>query len=188
MKKHIGAFGGDGDNITLKNLTIENKAGIGFKIGPAIALYSDGNGFVCENCKLLAHQDTLFTGPLPPIDKQGLSKGFGPKEDKPRTPSKQHFKNCFIEGDIDFIFGGASVLFEDCTLFSHDMIAEYRLHKMIDCTDNDWDAIQSSALRGYVCAPSTVEGLEYGYLFLNCQFTSSISSTARSETISRKSW
>ena len=146
----------NGDNNTIKNLTIENNAGIGFRIGPAIALYSEGDGFRAENCKLIAHQDTLFTAPLPENDR----------------PSKQYFKNCYIEGDIDFIFGGATALFENCTLFTHDVVAEYRLQKMIDCSDNDWDAMQSTALRGFSCAPSTAEGLDYGYLFLNCQFTS----------------
>ena len=162
----------DGDNITLRNLTIENNSGIGFKIGQAVALYSDGNGFRCENCKLIAHQDTLFTAPLPPLNKHGRNEGFGPKQDLPRTPSTQYFKDCYIEGDIDFIFGGASVIFENCTVFSHDMIAEYRLKEMIDCTDNDWEAVHSSASRGYVCAPSTAEDLDYGYLFLKCRFTS----------------
>ncbi len=145
-----------GENITLKNVTIENIAGIGFKLGPAVALYSDVDRFVCENCKIIAHQDTLFTGPVPDEDRS----------------NRQVYRNCYIEGDVDFIFGGASALFENCTVFSHDMIAEYRLQEMICSTDNDWDAIHSFALRGYVCAPSTSQKTADGYLFLDCHFTS----------------
>ncbi|MCR5684675.1 MAG: pectin methylesterase [Lachnospiraceae bacterium] len=162
----------DGDNIIIRNLTIENKAGFGFKIGQAVALYSDGNGFLCENCKIIARQDTLFTAPLPETNKHGKNEGFGPKGDLPRTPTRQYFKDCYIEGDIDFIFGGASVLFENCTIFSHDSVAEHRMKEMIDSVDNDWDGNKSNALRGYVCAPSTDEKLEFGYLFLYCHFMS----------------
>ncbi|MCR5330473.1 MAG: pectin methylesterase [Lachnospiraceae bacterium] len=162
----------DGDNITLKNLTIENTAGIGFRIGQAVALYSDGNSFLCENCKLIGHQDTLFTAPFPELNKQGKNEGFGPKGDLPRTPSKQVFRNCYIEGDIDFIFGGATVLFENCHIFSHDVIMEFRIQEMMSSRNNDWADISPKACRGYVCAPCTVEGLEYGYLFLNCNFYS----------------
>ena len=162
----------DGENIKIRNVTIENNAGVGFKIGQAVALYSDGNGFVCENCKIIAHQDTLFTAPFPETNRKGVNEGFGPKGDLPRVPTKQYFRNCYIEGDIDFIFGGASVLFEDCTIFSRDVITEHRMKEMIESADNDWDGNKSSALRGYVCAPSTVADLKYGYLFLNCKFKS----------------
>ncbi|MBP5331787.1 MAG: pectin methylesterase [Lachnospiraceae bacterium] len=162
----------DGDNITLRNITIENTAGIGFRIGQAVALYSDGNGFLCDNCKLIGHQDTLFTAPFPQLNKHGKNEGFGPKGDLPRTPTKQVFRNCYIEGDIDFIFGGATALFEKCHIFSHDAISEYRMQEMIASRNNDWHSISPKACRGYVCAPCTVEGLDYGYLFLNCYFYS----------------
>ena len=162
----------DGNNNVLRNLTIINRAGIGFDIGQAVALYADGDTFICDNCVLIAHQDTLFTAPLPPLNKHGRNEGFGPKQEMPRTPSLQCYSNCYIEGDIDFIFGGATVLFSDCTIFSHDSIAERRRRKMIASFDNDFINISSDLCRGYVCAPSTAEDAEFGYLFYRCHFTS----------------
>ena len=43
---------------------------------------------------------------------------------------------------------------------------------MIASRNNDWNSISPKACRGYVCAPCTIEGLDYGYLFLNCNFYS----------------
>ena len=138
------------DGITLKNLTIENSAGSGDDIGQAIALYAEGNDISVINCRLLGHQDTLFTGPLPPEEIQ--SGGFtGPTEFAPRIQGKQSYVNCYIEGDVDFIFGSAEAYFKECEICS--------LHR-----DKDPE--------GYVTAPSTPEKSENGYIFINCSFTS----------------
>ena len=53
-------------DVTLRNLTIENTAGDSKTHGQAIALYAECDRFVAEYCRILGHQDTLFTGPLPP--------------------------------------------------------------------------------------------------------------------------
>ena len=149
----------DGNNITFRNLTIQNSSGNGKKYGQAIALYADGLGILVENCRLIGYQDTLFTAPFPALNKHGKNEGFGPKNDLPRDPSVQIFRNCFIEGDVDFIFGGATALFEDCTIFSHDAVTEM-------------DSSDKNSCRGYICAPCTVQGLDYGYLFVNCDLIS----------------
>ena len=68
----------DAPDITLCNLTVENAAGAGKKVGQAIALYAEGEGIRVENCRLIGSQDTLFTGPLPEKEKE--PGGFrGPK-------------------------------------------------------------------------------------------------------------
>ncbi len=162
----------DGNNNNIRNLTIINTAGIGFEIGQAIALYADGDHFRCDNCVIKGHQDTLFTAPLPPFNKNGKNEGFGPKQDMPRTATRQIFKDCYIEGDIDFIFGGGTVLFDNCLIFSHDSVAELKRRRMITSSDNDFSHLSSNTCRGYVCAPSTAEDLNYGYLFRKCHFTS----------------
>ena len=149
----------DGNNITIRNLTVRNAAGNGKKVGQAIALYADGCGILIENCRLIGHQDTLFTAPFPDLNKHGRNEGFGPKNDLPRDPSVQIYKNCFIEGDVDFIFGGATALFDGCTIFSHDAVSEL-------------DPDDKTSCRGYVCAPCTVSSLKYGYLFTNCRLIS----------------
>ena len=149
----------DGNNITFRNLTITNAAGNGKKVGQAIALYADGCGILVENCRLIGHQDTLFTAPFPDLNKHGRNEGFGPKNDMPRDPSVQIYRRCFIEGDVDFIFGGATALFEECTIYSHDAVAEL-------------DPDDKTSCRGYICAPCTVPSLKYGYLFIGCRMVS----------------
>lgn len=131
------------------NLTFENSAGLGREVGQAIALYVDGDRVSFNHCRMLASQDTLFTGPLPPkeIEKNGF---IGPKQFAPRVNGRHYYKECFIRGDIDFIFGSATAYFESCELFSQDI---------------------GERINGYVTAASTPEGRQYGYVFSNCRFT-----------------
>ena len=147
----------DTHDVTFKNLTLENDAGPGFIAGQALALYADGDRLVFDRCYLKGHQDTLFTAPLPP--KEVEPGGFrGPKQFAPRVNGRHYYKNCYIEGDIDFIFGSATAYFEDCEFFSiYPDRPEYK-ENAPDCC-------------GYVTAASTPEGQEYGYVMKNCHFT-----------------
>lgn len=140
----------DTHDFTARNLTFENSSGRGIDVGQALALYVDGDRIFFENCRFLGGQDTLFTAPLPP--KEIEPNGFiGPKQFAPRINGRHYYKNCYIEGDIDFIFGGATAYFEDCELFS-----KYVGHPV----------------NSYVTAASTPEGQPYGYVMKNCRFTS----------------
>lgn len=139
-----------GTNFTAKNLCFCNSAGFGAKIGQAVAVYADGARMNFENCSFLGRQDTLFTAPLPPtVVEWG---GFrGPGENRPREQGIHYYKNCYLEGDVDFIFGGATAFFEQCEIKSLNRDQE---------------------VNGYVTAASTPEGQEYGYVFDRCRFTS----------------
>ena len=143
----------DAPNVTLRNLTVQNDAAPREAAGQAIALYADGDGFTCEDCTLLGFQDTLFTAPLPPkeIEKNGF---IGPKQFAPRTPQRQTYRRCRIEGDVDFIFGGAAAWFEDCDIVSVDGRQD-----------------RSAPFRGFATAASTPEGQRFGYVFSHCRFT-----------------
>ena len=146
----------DAHDVTLKNLTIENASGDSITHGQAIALYADGDRLTVDSCRLLGHQDTLFTGPLPPKEVQ--KNGFiGPKQFAPRINGRQYYKNCYICGDVDFIFGSATAYFEDCTIESLRRFPE-------ENSKDNGDVIQ-----GYVTAASTPEGQEYGYVFSKCK-------------------
>ena len=139
----------DADDVRLENLTIVNDAGDGREVGQAIALYADGDRLVVDACCITGHQDTLFLGPLPPREvKPG---GFiGPKQFAPRRVGRQYFRRCRIEGDVDFIFGGARAYFEGCEVRS--------INRNMD-------------VNGYVTAASTPEGEPYGFVFHGCSFT-----------------
>lgn len=134
----------DGDNVRFRNCVFENTAGRGCDVGQAIALYIDGDGIVLENCLIRGHQDTLFLAPLP--DKEIIPGGFtGPKQFTERKRRTVYFKNCRIEGGVDFIFGGATAYFDSCEFVSVE--------------------------EGYVFAPSTPEDVEVGFVAKDCQFT-----------------
>lgn len=134
----------DGKDITFRHCLFENTAGPGGQVGQAIALYLDGDGIVLEDCILKGYQDTLFLAPLPP--KEYEKDGFlGPKQFTERTPREFYFRNCLIEGGVDFIFGGATAYFEEC---------EFR-----------------SVEPGFVFAPSTPKDVKIGFVARNCKFT-----------------
>lgn len=84
----------EGNNITFKNLTIENNA---VPLGQAVALHTEGDCLLFVNCRLLGNQDTIYTG---------------------LAGTRLCFLNCYIEGTTDFIFGPSTALFQECTLHS----------------------------------------------------------------------
>lgn len=84
----------DGNNITLKNITIENNAA---RLGQAVALHTLGNHILVYNCRLLGNQDTVYTG--------GIDAHVG-------------FYDCYIEGTTDFIFGPSRAWFQNCEIRS----------------------------------------------------------------------
>ncbi len=140
----------DADDFYARGISFCNEAGQGGKVGQALAVYADGDRLMFESCRFEGYQDTLFTAPLPRKEKQ--AGGFkGPKEFAPRRVGRQLYKDCYIAGNVDFIFGGAIAYFEDCEIFMRD---------------------RKGDVKGYVTAPSTFEGQEYGYVFQRCRFTS----------------
>ena len=110
-----------GDDFRAENLTISNTAG---EVGQAVALAIEADRCFITHCRLLGHQDTLYV--------DGAN-------------ARQHFSHCYIEGTTDFIFGGATTLFEDCTI-----------HSKRD---------------SYITAASTPPGRLYGLVFLRCRLT-----------------
>lgn len=139
----------DAHDVTVRNLTFENSSGKGPDVGQALALYGDGDRLIFDSCRFLGGQDTLFTAPLPP--KEIEPNGFvGPGQNRPRVNGRHYYKDCYIEGDIDFVFGGATAFFENCEFFSKDIGRE---------------------VNSFVTAASTPEGQAYGYVMDHCRFT-----------------
>ena len=141
-----------GRNVEVENLTIRNDAGDGSVVGQAVALYAAGDRGVYRNCRLIAHQDTLFTGPLMPKVEADIAPRVSDAEcvescgDCPPTHSREYFEDCYIQGDVDFIFGPYRCWFERCTLFMN-------------------------ARGGLYTAANTPEIQPYGYVFHRCKLT-----------------
>ena len=141
-----------GRNIELENLTIRNDAGDGRAVGQAVALYAAGDRGVFRNCRLIAHQDTLFCGPVMDNVLQDIAPRATDAErvpsvgDCPVTRGRQYFEDCFIQGDVDFIFGPYRCWFERCTLFMNER-------------------------GGWYTAANTPEGQPWGMVFHRCRLT-----------------
>nr|WP_084115111.1 pectinesterase family protein [Clostridium acidisoli] len=140
----------DGDDFIAENISFENSAGDGSIVGQAVAAYVDGDRASFKNCEFLGCQDTLFTGPLPPKPIEGNTFG-GPKEGKPRRNVRQYYENCYIRGDIDFIFGSATAVFNKCEIFSNN---------------------RNMKVNGFITAASTPRENKFGYVFIECKFES----------------
>jgi pectinesterase len=108
----------EGNDFTAENLTIENTAG---RVGQAVALHVEGDRCIITNCRLLGNQDTLYVA---------------------TENSRQYYKDCYIEGTTDFIFGEATVVFHSCTI--------------------------KSLSNSYITAASTTPRQLFGFVFLNC--------------------
>lgn len=80
------------DDFRAENITFENTFGTGTQ---AVALFVDAERAEFRNCRFLGWQDTLFV-----------------------NGARHSFKDCYIEGHVDFIFGSASAIFENCTIHS----------------------------------------------------------------------
>jgi pectinesterase len=81
-----------GHDFYAENITFENSFGTGSQ---AVAVLTEADRVVFKNCRFLGWQDTLYA-------KNG----------------RQYFENCYIEGHVDFIFGQAAAVFENCTIHS----------------------------------------------------------------------
>lgn len=111
----------EANDFTMENITVENSAGT---VGQAVALHIVGDRAIFRNCRLLGNQDTLYAA---------------------GETARQYFYNCYIEGTTDFIFGEATVLFEECELHNKS--------------------------NSYITAASTTKGKAYGFVFLKCKLT-----------------
>ena len=111
----------EANDFVLENITVENSAGA---VGQAVSIHVEGDRCVFRNCRILGNQDTLYAA---------------------GRFSRQYFSGCYIEGTTDFIFGEATSLFENCTIY---------------CKTNS-----------FITAASTPEGKPFGFVFQNCKVT-----------------
>jgi pectin methylesterase-like acyl-CoA thioesterase len=103
------------DNFFAENITFENdfnrthpqlQAG-----SQALALLVTGDRAIFHNVRLLGNQDTVYAG----------SRNCAP-DGKNCIPTRQYFSDCYIAGNVDFIFGDSKAVFDLCEIHStaHD--------------------------------------------------------------------
>ncbi|CAL9408756.1 pectinesterase family protein [Streptomyces sp. enrichment culture] len=103
----------------------------------AVALKVQGDRSAFHHCRFLGHQDTLYA------DSMTLG-----------TFARQYFAHCYAEGDVDFVFGRATAVFERC---------HFRTLSRTDL---------ASAPYGFVFAPSTAGACPLGYLVTRSRVSS----------------
>lgn len=135
-----------GNNVKFNNLTIKNLSVPARTYGQAVALHVLGDNFQMTNSKIISAQDTLFIGPLPP-NLQIKYQGFLLPDELSPNYGRQYFENCYIEGDVDYIFGAGNTIFESCHF--HSIAPE----------------------RGFFFAPSHNADQEFGFTVINSKFT-----------------
>ena len=87
-----------GDGFEAHNLTIQNDYHLNnAERSQAVALRLTADRAVLTHVRLLGAQDTLYAA----------SKN-------PDSPSRQYFRDCYVEGHVDFIFGDAKAFFDRC--------------------------------------------------------------------------
>jgi pectinesterase len=123
-----------GNDFSAANMTFKNSAPDGS--AQAVALMSKGLRHQFINCRFVSYQDTLYV-----------------------NTGTQYFRNCYIQGNTDYIFGDATAVFEGCTMNN---------------------VSEGTA----VTAPRTPQGTTYGFVFLGGSLTANpTTSTVRSNHV-----
>jgi pectinesterase len=91
-----------GDDFSAENLTVANDYWLrNEQPSQAVALYVTGDRAVIDRVRMLGHQDTLYAA----------SRKC---EGTDCRVSRQYFRDCYVEGHVDFIFGNSKAFFENC--------------------------------------------------------------------------
>ncbi|HDI3031569.1 TPA: putative acyl-CoA thioester hydrolase [Cronobacter turicensis] len=128
------------DGFQLLNLSVVNTLldSVDGQAHQAVALRTDGDRVQLERLRLISRQDTLW------LNSRGAPQG------EASHISRVRVKECYIEGDVDYVFGSASACFENV-----------RFHTVSS----------RGAGEAFVLAPSTPHDLPFGFLVQQCRFT-----------------
>ena len=121
----IGESSGSSINVQ-RTESLDVKSHEAIERATALALEAPYSEFL--NCKIYSSQDTLYT-----------------KE------SPLYFKNCLIEGGIDYIFGPSNAVFDSCEL--------------------SFKGYSTNPTSDYITAAKAGKGTYTGYLMYNCKIT-----------------
>jgi pectinesterase len=117
-----GSLSVDADGFQAENLTIENTWEMEHERkeegSQAVALLLSSDRAVLDNVRLLGAQDTLYANSRTCHENLPRDGGPPPPGRLPCTASRQYFRNCYIEGHVDYIFGDAKAVFDHCEMHS----------------------------------------------------------------------
>ncbi|MED6115964.1 hypothetical protein PIB30_095734 [Stylosanthes scabra] len=82
-----------GEGFIAESIAFENSAGL--KASAAVAVRNEANNTIFYRCSIEGYQDTLWA-----------------------VSGRQFYKNCDIYGTVDFIYGAAAALFQDCMVYA----------------------------------------------------------------------
>ncbi|WP_242433260.1 pectinesterase family protein, partial [Streptomyces sp. Root264] len=103
----------------------------------AVAVKVQGDRSAFHHCRFLGHQDTLYA------DSMSLT-----------AFARQYYAHCYVEGDVDFVFGRATAVHEQCHF------------RTLNRTD------LAAAPYGFVFAPSTAGANPLGQLVVRSRISS----------------
>ncbi|GGM67941.1 pectinesterase family protein [Dactylosporangium sucinum] len=129
----VSGAGFSARNLTFAN-TFDEAAHPEFTGHQAVAVLTRADRIVFDNVRFLGNQDTLY---LNSVDAA--------------TVNRVYLRKCYVEGDVDFVFGRATAVLDRCRVHSLDR--------------------GSATNNGYVTAASTSLSNPYGFLFSECRLT-----------------
>jgi pectinesterase len=122
------------NDFSAANLTIQNSYGTGSQ---AVALRTTGQRQQFLNCRFVGYQDTLYT-----------------------HSGTQYFRDCYVQGNTDYVFGGATAVLENCE-------------------------VRNVEGGSATSAPNTDIGTAYGIVYLGGKFTAASGVKANSVGLGR---
>lgn len=132
--QNSASFTVNANDFSAFNITFANTYGDGTQ---AVAVLVNADRAVFQNCRFLGNQDTLYI------------KGNG-------TP-RHYFKDCYIDGNVDFIFGSSIALFDSSVIYPKS---------------------RTTSGSSYITAANTPAGQAYGYVFRNSKIPNNTGATS----------
>ncbi|KAL4340133.1 hypothetical protein GQ457_08G036130 [Hibiscus cannabinus] len=120
---HTAVFAATGAGFIVRDITFENYAGPAKH--QAVALRVGADHAVVYRCNIIGYQDTLYV-----------------------HSNRQFYRECDIYGTVDFIFGNAAVVFQNCSIYARKPMA---MQKNTITAQNRKDPNQNTGMSIHAC-------------------------------------
>ncbi|WOL02203.1 hypothetical protein Cni_G10922 [Canna indica] len=129
---HTATFAATGTGFIMRDITIQNWAGP--EKHQAVALRVGADHAVVYRCNVIGYQDTLYV-----------------------HSQRQFFRECDIYGTVDFIFGNAAVVLQNCSLWARKPMP---MQKNTITAQNRKDPNQNTGISIHACRVVAASDLE----------------------------